>query len=66
MVPIFHLPELSVPAAIGVAIVISYLTRQSRSDLAKKEKTEWYESLLEILLVPGASLVFGWIVKQYL
>jgi hypothetical protein len=39
MVPTLGLPHLSVAQAIGIAIVVSFLTYQDHSDLQKKEES---------------------------
>lgn len=66
MVPVFHLPVLSIPTAIGIALVIGYLTKQSTSDLEKKEDHKWYSAFVEAFTKPAVSLLVGWIVKQFL
>lgn len=66
MAPIFSLPMLSIPQAIGVALVIGYLTKQSKSNLKKDENHESYKDWVEMLLSPAAALLVGWIVKQFL
>ena len=66
MVPVFHLPTLSIPTAIGIALVIGYLTKQDMSNLKKEEDRKWYSVLFEAFMRPAVSLLVGWIVKQFL
>lgn len=61
MVPTFSLPHLGVAPAIGVALVIGYLTHQRKSD-----KEEWGDALAYAALSPLIALGIGWIVKQWM
>ena len=67
MVPGLGLPSLSVGYAIGVAMVISYLTRQ---DIPEKEGESWQEKLVRGVAVaalkPAIALLFGWTVTLFL
>lgn len=68
MVPILGLPALSVPQAIGIALVVGMLTHQSHHyPENKNEKTStkvvW---VLEPFIAPFATLLVGWIVRQYM
>ena len=66
-VPSLGVPALSVPSAIGIALVVSYMTHQYQ----KKNKTEidgWEavaESMAHMALKPVFALAIGWIVKQW-
>lgn len=57
MVPIFHLPTLTVWPAIGVALVARFLTYQ---DMDNKRKLG--ESVALAIIQPIISLGFGWLV----
>lgn len=67
-VPALGVPVLSVPSAIGIALVVSYMTHQYQ----KKNKSEidgWEavaESLAHMAMKPAFALLVGWIVKQWI
>lgn len=68
IVPTFHLPPLSVVTAIGIAIVVSYLTHQIDRDDDKKR--EWSETFTKMIgwgiIKPLIALCFGWIVHLFM
>ena len=63
IVPVFDLPTLTVPYAIGISMVIGVLTHQ---DCVTEKKDNWWESLLKIFTQPLAALAFGWIVRMFI
>jgi len=68
VVPIFHTPELSIPSAIGIALVVNYLTKHT-SDCKKEEKsfsTRMVEGTVEVLLKPSFAILMGWVVQKYM
>lgn len=65
MVSAFHLPILSIPAAIGVSCVISMLTRET-SYAKEDEKYTWSTKFFIGLIGPFISLGFGWLVRLWL
>jgi hypothetical protein len=68
VVPTFAVPLLTIPAAIGLAMVVSYLTHNP--DLSKKEEKPYWETLLTgfiwAILKPSIALLFGSIVKLWM
>lgn len=69
MVPTFGLPKISIPAAIGIALVIRYLTREmsaSKSDEEGGFKESLLMDILIAILQPSFALFFGWIVHLYM
>lgn len=68
MVPILGLPALSIPQAIGIAVVVGLLTHQSHSSPEDKNEPNGkkWGRMLEPLLSPWIALAFGWVVKQYM
>ena len=66
-VPSFGLPPLSIPNAIGVALVVTYMTYQYQPD--GKEGKGGIESLASkfglLALRPAVALLLGWLVKQF-
>lgn len=68
-VPIFEVPQLRVIDAIGVSMVVTFLTqRVSQSDSNKN--SGWLERLSVGLFVaifyPVMAVFFGWIVLQFI
>ena len=67
VVPTFHLPQLSIVAAIGIAMVVSYLTHQT--SMGKDEREGWdafgYTKAITIIN-PLIALFFGWIVHLFM
>ncbi len=62
MTPLFGLPELSTAAAIGVAIVVGFLTHQTPPG----DDDHWKRVLTHNFITPAIALFAGWIVKGYL
>lgn len=68
VVPTFSLPDLALAPAIGLALVVSFLTRQS---YATKEpegdfSTRMARAIVHALLVPTLVLGIGWVVHQFM
>ena len=69
VVPIFNLPQLSIPAAIGIAMVVGYLTKDTSNDCKKADKSgaqKIGEAIGIAILKPSFSLFFGWIVQKFM
>jgi cytochrome bd-type quinol oxidase subunit 1 len=69
MVPVFHLPVLTVVPAIGIALTISYLTKQHHPDVEEKERSSTEKTARLILLAviyPFFALFIGWIVHKFM
>jgi len=68
MVPTLGLPALSIPQAIGIALVVGMLTHQSRHyPEDKDEKTsKKVVRFIEPFLTPFVMLLIGWVVRQYM
>ena len=68
VVPTFGAPALSVVPAIGVAMVVSYLTHQTHD--CKKEEKSFGVTIAEgsatAILRPLVTLFFGWIVHLFM
>lgn len=68
VVPTFGAPALGVVPAIGVAMVVSYLTYQMHD--CKKEETSFGETIAKgtavAILKPSFALFFGWIVHMFM
>ena len=67
MVPTWGLPEMSLAPAIGLALVVSYLTHQNIDcEPKKKEAVEKGVYFTMLVLRPFFVLFFGWIVHLYM
>lgn len=65
MVPVFGLPALTITPAIGVALVVSFLTYQySASDAA--QDTNNYNTAMAGLLYPLVVLIIGFFVHRFM
>ncbi len=69
VVPLFHLPNLTIAQAIGLTMVVGLLTHRSRTDGREKTKEEkrkeTIEFFAELFLYPFITLGVGWIVHLY-
>ena len=68
IVPIFHLPSLTIPQAIGVSMVLALLTKDTASNADDKKSTaeKWAHAGATILVAPVVTLGLGWIVLQFM
>jgi hypothetical protein len=55
-------PVISIPAAIGIALLAGMLTHQTRNP----DEVEWEHLLSSALIAPPFILLVGWVVKQFL
>jgi hypothetical protein len=69
VVPTFNLPQLSIAAAIGIAMVVGYLTKQEITD-PKDEDRSFTEKMVRAtifaIVKPGFALLFGWVVHLFM
>jgi len=68
VVPVFGVPALSVCYAIGVSIVVSYLTHsyQSTASDGKTWQKQFADSLAYCSAKPAIALLFGWVVTLFI
>jgi hypothetical protein len=68
MVTAFGLPHLSIPATIGIATIVTYLTHQNHTDRNDKRPAldKTIEAALGIALKPALALFVGWVVRLFL
>lgn len=68
MVPTFGLPVLSVAPAIGVALIVSYLTYQSIDTQEKDEDstTKLVKSSIMVFIRAALALFIGWIIQMFM
>jgi len=62
MVPVFNLPILSLPVAIGISLVIGLLTQQYQSI----PEDDRFKPFVYSILVPFVALAMGWIVHLFM
>ena len=67
VVPAFNLPQISIATAIGLALIVSYLTHQEqKSESEGKSFSEiMFEGFLKAAFKPAFSLAVGWIVSLW-
>lgn len=66
IVPQFHLPLLSIPAALGLACVAAALAHQVDYGEDAKSKSELRYRVFVAISMPLLGLGFGWLVKLFL
>jgi len=69
MVPTFGLPTLSMPQAMGIALVVSYLTYHYNGVPAQEKEKTKAEKIISVsmpILRPLFTLGFGWVIHQYM
>jgi hypothetical protein len=68
VVPLFEVPALSIPQAIGLGVIVGYLTHQDR--YTKREGDEMLTALiygiLSGIMTPLIGLLIGWIVTLFM
>jgi hypothetical protein len=61
VVPTFSLPELTIPVAIGISMIVSFLTyRYKKGDDEEQSDREFAGRILACFVVPLFVLLFGW------
>ena len=69
IVPVFHLPTLTIAQAIGISIVVGMFTRRSSSSKKdgsnENDKKKILTAFAEVFLMPFLALGIGWIVHQF-
>jgi phosphatidylglycerophosphate synthase len=70
VVPLFGAPPLSIPYAIGLSLLVGFLTTHYDGSIAREKDREWWESMLGGVVYgiigPSFALLVGWIVVQFL
>src|SRR5882672_5049517 len=64
----FSLPELSIPIAIGISVIVSMLTHENQSEKKEDESLDKYTVglIVKALALPAVSLAIGWVVKSFI
>lgn len=70
VVPTFGLPGLSIASAIGLGLVVRWLTYVHRPESGEEEAKsfgeKWLAAVLTSVVVGLLCLLVGWICKQYM
>jgi len=69
IVPVFELPVLNIPSAIGIGTVVSFLTYQyfqTKSDPDETTGMAVFRATVYTVLRPLMVLLFGYIVLQFM
>jgi cytochrome bd-type quinol oxidase subunit 1 len=64
IVPAFHLPPLTLTLAIGLSLIVGYLTHQAPT--TKDESPAFGRSVLLALIFPAIALLVGWLVTLFM
>jgi hypothetical protein len=62
IIPVFALPALNIPQAIGLGMVVSYITFHYTKD----EDTGWSRVVLTLIMRPIVALGIGYIVTLFM
>ena len=63
-VPVFGLPTLSVPQAIGISLIVGFLTYHYQYE--EDDEEVLLKRIVGIFLVPLECLIIGWIVHLFI
>ena len=67
IVPVFHVPLLTIALAIGLSLVIGFLTHQyMRNTDDRPMSDQVIESFIHALMYPTMALLIGWVVTLFL
>lgn len=64
MVPIFHLPELSIIPATGISLVVSWFV--SHSEINKGHETDYKKAGTALIIKPIIYLFIGYIINIFM
>lgn len=68
IIPVFHLPQLTLVTAMGLALFSAYLTAHCSPDVVKNgdKKEQALHLLMGIFLKPVLTLFFAFLIKQWI
>ena len=66
VVPTFELPSLAIAPAIGLSLLVSFLTHQSDASRDQKDAGAFSRAFAHSLLTPLVVLGVGWVVHQFM
>jgi len=65
VVPVFSLPKLPVTSAIGLSLVVGYLTHQVPEEKTRPFGEMMSRAIALAALKPSLALLFGWILRWF-
>lgn len=68
IVPLFGVPALSIPLAIGLSLTVAFLTSQRTGNETTEKKSEGEKLLTSLILCaawPLIALGVGWVVQRF-
>jgi len=67
VVPLFGLPELTIPAGLGLSLVVGYMTKDGQQMKTGEDfGVAVFKALLGLLLKPAVALGVGWVIRGFL
>lgn len=63
IVPAFGLPAVSIPVAIGLSLVVGFMTKSYTHD---PEGEAWWKKWARMYMRPAVALLVGWIVTKFI
>lgn len=64
-VPAFGLPALTIPLAMGIMLVVSYMTKQA--DFNNSDREDYQKRVNVVMIVkPLAALAVGYVIKMFM
>ena len=68
-VPVLGLPKISIAGAIGIALVVGFLTHQDQhqdTNTSKSFSDILVEGFIKAIIKPSVALLIGWLVAMWL
>ena len=66
VVPVFGAPALTIAPAIGIALIVSYLTFQDSGNGNSTLKIDWSRAIAKLIILPFVVLFIGLVVKGFM
>jgi uncharacterized membrane protein len=67
VVPTFGLPALTIPVAIGLALIVSFMAKSDAEEKTDDEITSKIVSaVVKAILKPSFALLFGWVATLFM
>lgn len=66
--PVFHVPELTLVPAMGISLLVSFLTTQLHTDTDEKktDAEKFGRDLIYSIFIPLMGVGFGWLYHQFM
>jgi len=67
VVPLFRLPELTIPAALGLSLVVGYMTKDGQQMKTGEDfGGAVFKALIALALKPAVTLGVGWVIRGFM